>query len=69
MATQPAIRSNATGDGRAPGEPDGEEASETHIGGVPMKEFGMPVLLTLLVVVILVIVGELMLRHAGTSLF
>jgi hypothetical protein len=34
-----------------------------------MKEFAMPALLTLLVVVILVIVGELLLQHGGTSLF
>jgi hypothetical protein len=33
-----------------------------------MKEFAMPALLTLLVLVILVMVGELMLRHGGASL-
>jgi hypothetical protein len=33
-----------------------------------MNEYAMPALLTLLVVVILVIVGELMLRHGGASL-
>jgi len=33
-----------------------------------MKEFAMSALLTLLVLVILVMVGELMLRHGGASL-
>jgi hypothetical protein len=34
-----------------------------------MNEFAMPALLTLLVLVILVLVGELVLRHGGASLF
>ena len=34
-----------------------------------MKEFAMPVLLTLLVLVVLVMVGELILRHGGATLF
>jgi hypothetical protein len=34
-----------------------------------MKEFAMPVLLTLLGLVILVMVGELMLRHGGATIF
>jgi hypothetical protein len=33
-----------------------------------MKEFAMPAPLTLLVLVILVMVGELMLRHGGATL-
>jgi hypothetical protein len=33
-----------------------------------MKEFAMPALLTLLVLVILVVIGELMLRHGGATL-
>jgi hypothetical protein len=34
-----------------------------------MNEFVMPALLTLLVLVILVVVGELILRHGGATLF
>jgi hypothetical protein len=34
-----------------------------------MNEFAMPALLTLLVLVILVVVGELILRHGGATIF